>query len=162
MLFFYFACFRSYIKLICLPWVATYIIQYDVFTDLTFFPFFIGKWIGHLIREIVSYDIYQYKSGSRERGVCLEKIALSLNSLDEPWFKVDQRALRDRLKKLLGKYITKNNEEQKSSGIDVETIELDALLEEKYDKKHEWEVQFTQVTVDKNKKTEEEKKVQRM
>ena len=80
-------------------------------------------------REIVSYDIYKYKSGSRERGVCLEKIALSLNSLEEPWFKVDQRALRDRFKKLLGQYITKKNEEQKASGIDVETTELDALRE---------------------------------
>ena len=113
-------------------------------------------------REIVSYDIHQYKAGSRERITCMEKIAHCLNSLDEPWFKVDQRALRDRLKKLIGQYITKKNEQQKASGIDVETTELDGLLEEIYEKKHEWEVQFTQVADDKNKKCEEEKKVLKM
>ena len=41
-------------------------------------------------REIIAHDLYQYKQGSREQnGACLDKIALILNELDEPWFKVD-------------------------------------------------------------------------
>ena len=80
-----------------------------------------------LCREVISCDLFQYKQGSREKGLCLEKIATSLNALEIPWFKVDPRSIRDRLKKLLGQYISKKNEEEKASGIAVETKEIDEL-----------------------------------
>ena len=109
-------------------------------------------------REIIAHDLYQYKQGSREHGACLDKIALILNELDEPWFKVDQRALRDRLKKLLGKYSKSKNELEKASGIEVEEDELFDLLSEIYNKKHEWEVFQDNKNDDKSKKVEEEER----
>ena len=50
------------------------------------------------------------------------------------FFKVDQRSLRDRLKKLLKVFVEKKNKEEKASGIDTtEHTELDDLLLEIYE-----------------------------
>ena len=65
--------------------------------------FFVGKWNGRrstmehdvlFCRELIAFDLYQYKSGSKERGQCLDRISESLNSIANPYLKVDQRALR--------------------------------------------------------------------
>ena len=69
-----------------------------------------------LCREIVLHDMYQQKDGFRERGQCLDRILESLNSVTTIWFKVDQRALRDKIKKLLQLYVTKRKKEECSSG----------------------------------------------
>ena len=103
-------------------------------------------------REVIAHNMYQFKQGFRERGVCLEKIAVALNGLEEPWFKVDQRALRDRIKKLLGQYISKKNELDKASGVDVDEDELYDLL------KNDFEVIQNQENDNRNKKIDEEKK----
>ena len=58
-------------------------------------------------REVVAFDLYQYKPGSKERGQCLDRISESLNSFKEPWFKVDQKSLKDRIRKLLKIYVEK-------------------------------------------------------
>ena len=111
-----------------------------------------------LCREVIVCDIFQHKPGSRERGSTLEKIASSLNQLEMPWFKVDQRSLRDRLKKLLAQFVSKKNEEEKASGIHVEIREIDELLQEIYDRRHEWEVTFNEQSEEKSKKNDAEKK----
>ena len=68
-------------------------------------------------REVIAFDLYQYKPGSKERGQCLDRIAESLNSIEESWFQADQKSLRDRIKKLLKLYVEKRNKE-----IEVEHI----------------------------------------
>ena len=45
--------------------------------------------------KLMAFDLYHYKPGSTERGQCLDRTAESLNSIGEPWFKVDQGSLRD-------------------------------------------------------------------
>ena len=87
------------------------------------------------LREVVLHDLFQHKEGSRERGLCLEGIAESLNIVETVWFKVDQRALRDKLKKLLQLFVTNKNQEAKQSGINPDHTELDDLLQEIYDRK---------------------------
>ena len=109
-------------------------------------------------REVIASDLFTHKPGSRERGACLEKIANCLNSLEMPWFKVDQRSLRDRIKKLLAQFTKKKNEEQRASGIDVEEKEIDGLLSEIYDLKHEQEVNINVENNEKVNKAEDEKK----
>ena len=52
-------------------------------------------------REVRLRDLYQYKDGSTERGQCLGRIAESPNAVPTLWFNVEQRALRDKLNKLL-------------------------------------------------------------
>ena len=78
-------------------------------------------------RELIAFHLYQYKSGSQERVQYLDRISENLNSIANPYLKVDQRALRDRIEKLL-KHVQKRNKEEKASGIDVEPTEIDDLL----------------------------------
>ena len=79
-------------------------------------------------REIVLYDMYQHKDGSRKRGQCLDRIPESLNVVTTIWFKVNQKALRDKIKELFQLYVTNRNKEKCSSGISPEHTELDDLL----------------------------------
>ena len=51
-------------------------------------------------REIMLFELWKYKAGSRERGHCLDRIAESLNHLETPSFSVSQTSVRDRLKML--------------------------------------------------------------
>ena len=85
-------------------------------------------------REVIAFEPFSHKPGSKERGQCLDRIAESLNAISEPYFKVDQRSLRDRIKKLIKSFVTKRNNEEKASGIEVEHSELDDLLLDIYDK----------------------------
>lgn len=84
-----------------------------------------------------------------------------MNVVKYQWFKVDQRSLRDRLKKITGSNCGKKNEEEKASIIEAETTELDELLHEIYDKKHEWDGNFNQ-EAEKKKKKEKRKFRQKM
>ena len=61
-----------------------------------------------LAREVVFMNLFQRKSGSQERGSMLQGIADKLNGIQNPKFKVDGRAIRYRLNKLLSKHCTKN------------------------------------------------------
>ena len=54
-------------------------------------------------------EMYHHKDGSQERGQCLDQISESLNSVSTTWFKVAQKALKDKIKKLLQLYVTKRN-----------------------------------------------------
>ena len=49
-------------------------------------------------KEVMLFELWKYKLGSRERGNCLDRIAESLNQLQEPFFNVSQKSIRDRLK----------------------------------------------------------------
>ena len=102
-----------------------------------------------LYREIVLHDMRQHKDGSRERGQCLHRIAESLNFVSTIWFKVDQRALRDKIKKLLQLYVTKRKKEECSSGISPEHTELEDLLQEIYERKKESEANYHQQSSEK-------------
>ena len=50
--------------------------------------------------------------------------------MEYPKFKVEQRSVRDRLKKLIKQFRKKENDERRASGISPELTELDTLLEE--------------------------------
>ena len=106
-----------------------------------------------LCREVILHDLFQYKDMSSERGQCLDRIAEPLNAVTNIWFKVDQRSLRDKLKKLLKDFLAKKNKEERSSGINPEHTELDNLLQDILDRKNESEKNYTEAT----KKGEEEK-----
>ena len=110
-----------------------------------------------MCREIVAFDIYQFRSGSKERGQVLDRIAEVLNAITEPYFKVDQRSIRDRLKKKLKNFTAEQNAEQRASGIDVpEPTELDNSLQDISDRQIIFETEAAQASAAKNKKAEEE------
>ena len=83
-----------------------------------------------LCREILVVEPYKYKVGSREKGQSWDRIATALNSLVEPRFSVDQRAIRERFA-TLEKYFKKKtaSSEARASGISPETSEFDEAME---------------------------------
>ena len=66
-------------------------------------------------REIIAFDLCQYKPGSKETGQCLDSIAERLDSTEEPGFKVEHRSLQDRMRKFLKLYVEKWNKEMRES-----------------------------------------------
>ena len=108
-------------------------------------------------REVRLRDLYQYKDGSRERGQCLDRIAESANAVPTLWFKVNQRALRDKLNNLLKDYMSKRNKEERDTGISPEHRELDDLLQDMCERKQEAEATYTEKNLEKTKKIEEKR-----
>ena len=110
-----------------------------------------------LCREIVAVNPYKVKPGSRERGELLQKIVDTLNGIQKPSFRIDARSIRDRINKLLAKFIDKQREEERASGISAEYDELDQLLQEIKDLKEDSEREIAETDEKKNKKLEEDK-----
>ena len=57
-----------------------------------------------LVREITFQESWLQRLGSVDRGKIWEIIAATLNSIDEIYFKVSQRSVRDRYTLLAKKY----------------------------------------------------------
>ena len=87
-----------------------------------------------LCREMLVMEPYQHPYRSKERGDVWNQIALNLNGLDHPKFKVNKRSVRDRLTLLITKHKAKMRQEENASGIDCEETELDQAIEEIIDK----------------------------
>ena len=87
-----------------------------------------------LCGEVLLQEPFKHPKNSKERGEVWGQIALNLNSLASPIFKVTKRSVRDRLTLLQTKYKEKIREEEKASGIDCEETQLDAAVEEILDK----------------------------
>ena len=60
-------------------------------------------------KEVIAFELLNHKPGSKERGKCYDLIAESFNAVKDVYFKLDQRALRDRIKKLLKLHVRKRN-----------------------------------------------------
>ena len=87
-----------------------------------------------LCREVLAMEPYQHPYRSKERGDVWKQIAINLNGLDHPKFKVNKRSVRDRLTLLITKHKAKIRQEENASGIACEETELDQALEEIIDK----------------------------
>ena len=90
-------------------------------------------------KEVMLFELLKYKLGSRERGNCLDRIAESLNQLQEPFFNVSQKSIRDRLKILERDFKRKD---RNASGISPEKSEIDVIkdyLERKEEQERESE-----------------------
>ena len=84
-----------------------------------------------LAREMLTVEPYKCKNRSRESGQAWDLIAVNLNSVHAPRFRVSQKSVRDRARILLKNFKLKIREEEKASGIEVEELsELDLALEE--------------------------------
>ena len=108
------------------------------------------------LRELLVTNPFKNKPGSRERGSSWDLIAGTLNSIEKPMFKVDQRSLRDHLNKLLKDYGRKKSYEERASGIAPEQTELDVLLEEVLSLKTDSEFLVQQATEVKVKQADED------
>ena len=73
------------------------------------------------------------------------------------FFIVDQKALRDKIKRLLQLYVTKRNKEECSSGIGPGHTEHDDILQEIYERKKESEANYHQQSSENAKQINKEK-----
>ena len=83
-----------------------------------------------LCQEILVLEPFKYKKGSISRGQIWAKIAVNLNSLKIPRFKVSKRAVRERYTLLSEKFKAKMKDEEKASGIECDLSEVEKALEE--------------------------------
>ena len=110
-----------------------------------------------MCREVLVSEPFNFKLRSPERGKVWEKIAQELNAIEKPKFRVTTRVVRDRYFLLITKHAQKLREEEKASGIKVETSELDILLEDIIERDKNAKAKIESQDLDKNKKAEKEK-----
>ena len=90
--------------------------------------------------------MFTNKPGPKERGQCYDRIAESLNAVKDVYFIVDQRALSDRIKKLLKFHVSKRNREEKASAMEVGHSELDDRILDTYDQHQQIENETSEVS----------------
>ena len=110
-----------------------------------------------MCREVLVSEPFNFKPRSPDRGKVWEKIAQELNAIEKPKFRVTARSVRDRYSLLITKHAQKLREGEKVSGIEVETSELDILLEEITEREKNAKAKIESQDLDKNKKAEKEK-----
>ena len=82
-----------------------------------------------LVQEVLLFEPWRYRQGSVERGNVWKSISESLNAMEQPLFKVNERSTRDRLNLLMKKFKRNDDEEKLASVIEVEEEgELDKAL----------------------------------
>ena len=97
-------------------------------------------------REVIAFELFTHKPGSKERGKCYDRIAESFNAVKDVYFKLDQRALRDRIKKLLKLHVRKRNREEKASGMEADHSELNDFMLNIYDQHKQIENEISEAS----------------
>ena len=84
-----------------------------------------------LCREILVVNVFcGTKRSTVARGAKWEKVAENLNKLQDVYFKVDKRAVRDRYNNLARDLRKKIKNKEKASGIETEMTNLEKALED--------------------------------
>ena len=84
-----------------------------------------------MLRELMLLQPWLHKKGTSERGDDWEKLAVSLNAIPYPQFRVTQRSVRDHYSTMEKRRRKKVREEDRASGTaPEEDNELDQLLDE--------------------------------
>ena len=98
-------------------------------------------------KEVMLFELWKYKLGSRERGNCLDRIAESLNQLQEPFFNVSQKSIRDRLKILERNFKRKDRFERNASRLFRQRrSEIDVIMEDYLERKEEQERELEKIS----------------
>ena len=74
-----------------------------------------------MCREVLASEPFTFKPRSPERGKVWEKIVQELKAIEKPKYRVTARAVPDRYSLLITKHVQKLREEEKASGIEMET-----------------------------------------
>ena len=90
--------------------------------------------------------MFTHKPSSKEHGECYDRITESLNTVKDVYFKKDQRALRDRIKKHLKFHVSKRNREEKASRFEAEHSELDDLKLDIYNQNKQTEKETSEAS----------------
>lgn len=111
-----------------------------------------------LCREVLLFEPYQFKPRSRERGNAWKAISENLTacSSNNMNFKVDARAVRERVGVIIVKHKQKSRAELVASGISPDHTALDDALEEISEKMKEAEEVHTEATQEKTQKIQQD------
>ena len=136
--------FVNWIEYFCLSLIFQSFKIYCLWLDIgCYFRNSAMKWTKEhdvlLGKEVMLFELWKYKLGSRERGNCLDWIAESLNQLQEPFFNVSQKSIRDRLRLLERDFKRKDRFERNASGIFPEKSEIDVIMGDYFERKEEQE-----------------------
>ena len=114
-------------------------------------------------RELLSWELWKYRSDTREQRNCFEEKSKILNNIKEPQFCVSQKSLRDRLKILERDCKARKREAERGSGISPEYREIDQIMEDYLERRDEEEAkQGKESTEDRNKEYQEKASGQEM
>ena len=80
--------------------------------------------------ELLSWELWKYRSGTRERGNRLEEICKILNNIKDTQFCISPKGLRDCLKIVERDCKARKREPERGSGISQEYREIDQIMEE--------------------------------
>ena len=83
---------------------------------------------------------------AKEFFACYDRIAESLSAVKVVYFKIDQRTLRNRIKKPLKSHDSKRNPKEKASGVEVEHSEVDDLMLDIYDQHKQIENETSEIS----------------
>jgi hypothetical protein len=103
------------------------------------------------------YPFTGTKKGTVQRGKKWDEVAINLSKLEDPIFKVDKRAVRDRYNLLSQRYRKKMKEEEKASGVSPEITEVEMALDSIIEAEDAAEEENQNQTAIKRDKADEEK-----
>lgn len=109
------------------------------------------------VRELLSWELWKYRSGTRERGNCLEEICKILNNIKDTQFCVSPKGLRDRLKILERDCRARKREAERGSGISQEYREIDQIMEDYLERRDEEEAKQTKESAEDRNKEDQDK-----
>ena len=112
--------------------------------------------ISNFAKKILRLNFLKQKKRSAGRAQVWEDIANKLEKMEYPKFKVEQRSVRDRFKKLIKQFRKKENNERRASGISPELTKLDTLLEEINEKEEASETLAADVEMEKRRLEEDQ------
>ena len=111
-----------------------------------------------MCREILTYEPFNYKSGTVQRGESWKLIAESLNYLEDPNFTVSHRSVREKYFLLEKDYKKKNRDKENATGIAPdEPSDLEKALAQIIDKFNDIEIASTELKETNNIKTARER-----
>ena len=142
---------------------AYFTLPHQMFTLPSWAMFWTEEHDIMLCREILTVNPFTgTKKGTVQRGAKWNEIVDNLMNIENPKFKVDQRAARDRYTLLSQKLRRKLREEEQASGIDADMTEVEDALEDIIDiednsvKQVEYEADVKMKEMDKEKQTAED------
>ncbi|PFX26289.1 hypothetical protein AWC38_SpisGene9077 [Stylophora pistillata] len=108
-------------------------------------------------RELLSWELWKYRSGTRERGNCLEEICKILNNIKDTQFCASPKGLRDCLKFLERDCKARKREADRGSGISQEYREIDQIMEDYLERRDEEEAKQTKESAEDRNKEDKDK-----
>lgn len=103
-------------------------------------------------RKLLTWELWKYRSGTRELGNCLEEISKILNNIKDTQFCVSPKGLRDCLK-----ILERDCKAKRGSVISHEYQEIDPIMEDYLERRDKEEAKQTKESAEDQTKEDQDK-----